>query len=205
MTPYGWAAVAINVATSLFTKSSSGGFEKAVMKALAQIQKQLNIIIEKIDVLQQNQVVIIRQLNDILLRIEKLERIVNAEFLEIHLNQNKIYNFLATSARQELENDYNDLIAKLDDIVYQKPKDSDVFRHLQELRKLAGQRLNDVSVTKYSPASFSASALKEEIYGNGDYRYNISLYDSIGLVSALYNFRVTTVWPPRLFSTRSSF
>jgi hypothetical protein len=187
MTPIGWAAVGINIATTLFSKSPNHAFEEAVLKALQQIQKQLNFIIEQIDILQKNQVEILTQLNEILIKIDNLEDIVTTEFRDLSDKMDLVYNTILIAGKEYLENDYQSAENSLTD-AYNNNRWDEFYRSIQKLRDIAQNQLDDNRITKYDTGSFKAEILKKQLLFEQHYKMNISLYDSIGLASALYNY-----------------
>ena len=72
---------------------------------LQQIQKQLNYIIEQIEVIQKNQVEILVQLNEILKRIDSVEDIITSEFRNLNEKVDLIYNTLKVSGKEKIIKD----------------------------------------------------------------------------------------------------
>lgn len=210
--PMGIAAVGISLATTIFSKGNSNGFEKALFRAIQQIQEQLIIINKKLDIITNNQIQIILQLNQILEKLDKLEDIVIDEFEAIRSKQDLIYNNIITIERQHLRSNFTDLNDKLKDAVLYNTPDK-IFEYLQDIRTIATTRLNTVDITKFRNGNFSGNQLKMEVYFNNEIKYNIPLYDSIGLLSALNSYNplsdngvnsVAIVHPIEFFSAASS-
>jgi len=210
--PMGIAAVGISLATTIFSKGNENGFEKALFKALQQIQEQLSVINKKLDIITNNQIQIVMQLNQILEKLDKLEDIVIDEFDAIRLKQNLIYNNINTIERQHLKSNFVDLNDKLRDSVMYGTSDK-IFEYLQDMRTIATTRLNTVDMTKFRTGNLSGIQLKQEVYFNNEIKYNIPLYDSIGLLSGLSTFNslndsgsntVAIVHPIEFFSVGSA-
>lgn len=141
MTPVGWAAFGINIATALFTKSSSGAFEKAVLKALHQIQQQLNYIIERID---------------------DLRGTVVEEFRELNEKIDLVYSTQLTTERESLFNDYQSATDALTDAMANGDRAA-FFAALQRMRDIAVNRLDDPAITQFNPGSLRAETLTRTV------------------------------------------
>lgn len=189
MGPLGIAAVGVSIATSLFAKRDNNGFQKALFKALKQIQAQLNVINEKIDVLHKNQTTIIQQLNEVISKLEDIEDLVANNFADLKAMSELIYTTILFLNRQELEDNYTEINNKLMDAVRDKQQEV-LYINVQALRGLLG-RLDNIDFTKYSNTDISGPSLKRQIYFSTKFKYNVSLYDSIGLLSGLVNYNPT--------------
>jgi len=186
MGPIGIAAVGISIAATLLSKDNNNGFQEALFKMLKQIQRQLDIITEKIDILHKNQIEIINQLNHIIEKIERIEDLLVEKFADIKAMDKLIYQTNRAGTKQSIADDFSELNARLKDAV-RDDNQSDIYRNLQEIRGIA-RRLDNTDFTGFINGDFDGTELKKQIYFNNAFRFNICLYDTIGLISALAGF-----------------
>lgn len=211
MTGAGWVAVGINIASTLLTKPG-GGFEKALFEALQQIQKQLNLIVEKLDIIHENQLITINQLNKIINQIQSVDDYIRYQFPFLNLKLDVLYDTINVQAKQALENEFNGLKLQIESAINNKDNNR-VFGLIENLRGIAIDKLNDISITKYSPGESSSDVFVNQIFFEKKLKYNISLYDSIGWISALFSYNPTTstgmndiaiVHPPEFYAVTTA-
>ena len=187
ITPIGWATVGIKLATIMSTSEGSHHFEKAVMAALRNIQKQLNVLIENVEIINQNQIIVLKQLQTLISKIDDIKDFVGAKFEAIALQQRLIYDLVKVGKLQELQGEIEEKNRRLGYAVNNK-NSTEQYQFIQELAGIALQKLNTKTVTRYQSGYHSSDSLKHEIVFESGFQYQISLYDSIGLTSALSNY-----------------
>jgi hypothetical protein len=189
MTPMGWAAVGINVGTAVFSRNKSGGFEKAVMKMLKHIVKQLDTIIEGISEIQKSQIEIFRQINNLLRKIELLEINLSTEFEDIRSKLDVIYSQGRAQARQEIAAEFMGLHLELEDVY--RIRLGQPMERLQKMRNLALQKTSHPALTAFSPGVVTSGMIVDLVL-SGQKRpiVPVSLYDSIGLLTAFASYDV---------------
>lgn len=189
MTPMGWAAVGINVGTAILGRNKSGGFEKAVMKMLRHIIKQLNTIIEGISEIQKGQVEIFLQINNLLRKIELLEINLETEFKEIQSKLDVIYSQGRAQARHQIAATFMGKHLELEDVY--RIRIGDPMPRLQEMRNIALQYMSHPSLTAYTPGVLSSGIMIDLVFaGQRRSILPVSLYDSIGILSAFASYDI---------------
>jgi len=187
VSPIGWVTVGIKLATILSGSNGSDGFNTAVMAALQTIMKQLNIIIEYVEVIQQTQIKILKQLNVILERINDVHELVGSKFTELARQNAMVYSLIEVSAVQRLQSDVAEANRRLGFAVANGDS-SEMYEYIQRLTGYALHDLQTITVTKFDSSFHSSADLKAKIVLREKFRYHISLYDSIGLSSSLRNY-----------------
>lgn len=185
--PIGWASVGVKIATILSGSTGSNTFSKAVMAALRNLQKQLNVLIENVAIINQNQIVIIKQLNTIIEGINDIKELVGSKFTDLSKQSGLIYNLIEVKELQDLQGDFAEYNRRLGHAI-ETSNSSDIYNFIQNLTGYALQKLNTITVTQFDPSFQPSSALKSKIIIRKNYRYQISLYDSIGLTSGLAGY-----------------
>lgn len=192
LTPYGWAAVGINIASVMAFGSNGGDFNKVMFKMLLQIQRQLNVIIEKIDVLHQNQLLILKELQNVLKEVQRTQNLVNQGFDAIRLKQNIIYQSILSIEQQKVRADFDSYNRNLKNGVIDRAdsfSDDDVFNNLQALKNLVLDRLSMKPFTRFDTVPMDNDVIKSEVlFRSSNFRYNIPLYNTIGMVPVLANY-----------------
>lgn len=189
VTPIGWASVGVKIATILSGSTGSNTFSKAVMAALQNIQKQLNVLIENVAIINQNQIIIIKQLNTIIEGINDIKDLVGSKFTELSKQSGLIYNLIEVKDLQNLQGDFAEYNRRLGHAI-ETSNSSDIYNFIQNLTGYALQKLDTITVTQFDPSFQTSSVLKTKIFIRKSYRYQISLYDSIGLSSALVGYSI---------------
>lgn len=192
MTPLGWAAIGISVATSVFSRNRSGGFEKAVMKALRNIQLQLNSIIDGINALQKGQSEILIQVAEVLNRIDRAETNLRDAIESIASRLTVVISMTRSSARDAFENSFATTNSFIEDN-YRRKQWASFYNELLRLRVIAATSTNDDILTgRMSFPSPNAAHLRDSLFTSGVRpTAPINLYDHIGLLEALANFNAT--------------
>lgn len=195
-TGFGWAAVGINLASALMSSGQNGGeFEKAVFKMLKQIQQQLNTIIEKIDILHQQQIEILKKLEKVLAEVIKTQDLVNARFDEITSQMNVIYRSILTIEKQNITHDFDAFNRNLKNALIDgvSSTSSKILQDIQGLKNLALDSLTNKVFTRYDSIPLDGQYIKDEIFFlKNNYRYKLPLYDTIGMVPILANFSISS-------------
>ncbi|HLP50927.1 MAG TPA: hypothetical protein VK154_08585 [Chitinophagales bacterium] len=193
MTPVGWTAVAINVASVMaFNNSNGKNFEKATFKMLAQIQRQLNIIIKNIDVLHKTQIEILIELKSILEEVIETQNIINRRFDEFQVKQNIMYQAILSIEQQNTQAEFNGYDRNLKNRIIDNPEtnaENEVYSNLRDMKNLMLDKLSLKAFTRFDNVSMNSQTLKEEIlFKRSNFLHNIPLYNTIGLIPVLDNY-----------------
>ena len=191
--PYGWGAVGIQIATVLLgSKDKTGEFQEYVLKALEQINLQLITINKKLDDMYYNQIDILVELHEITSKIDSLaSNVINGlgkitgqlNNLSISINQIERNNYFKQIQTNNL-NLKDKLIDNSSTI-----SDDDIFLEIRSLRNNFITHLNREHFTSHINKNLDGNLLKEKIYDSFNYLTKVSLYDKIGLISALFEYK----------------
>lgn len=190
--PMGWAAVGITVATTLLSSRGGADPHKIILKALAQIQEQLVIINKNIEQIYETQLKVLSGLNTILKEMQAQRILLTEGLMTLKRDLNRIYQGIDISNVQDVNDNYLNNLRIIHNIVIQKATgypSTTVGGCIDELVKIATQKLDNAAFTKFDEGrkSFDGSELVREILPP-ESSFNISLYDSIGLISAAANY-----------------
>lgn len=191
MTPLGWASVGIKMASILSGSNGTNTFNKAVMTALQNIQKQLNLLLDYVIIINQNQATILKQLSIILDGINEIKDLVGTKFTDLSKQTGLIYDLIEVKDLQDLRGDFEEYNRRIGHAI-DNSNSSEIFNFIQNLTGFALQRLQTVTVTQFDNSFHLSSSLKSKIILRKSYRYQISLYDSIGLSSALAGYSLSS-------------
>lgn len=192
MTPLGWAAIGISVATAVLSRNRSGGFEKAVMKALRNIQLQLNSIIDGINAIQKGQSEILLQVAEVLSRIDRAETNIQEDIKSLASRLTVLFSMTRSSARDALENSFASTNSLIEDN-YRRKAWPAFYNELLKLRIIAATTTNDDILTgRINFPAPNAAHLRDSLFINGTRpTAPINLYDHIGLIDAFATFNAT--------------
>jgi hypothetical protein len=190
--PMGWGAVGIQIASVLLSsKNKTGEFQNYVLKALEQINFQLETINKKLDDIYYNQIEILVELHKISSKIDSLSYNVlkGLESISGELNDLSISIDQVQRNRYYIQLKTNNLNLKdelIDDSSIMTTKD--VFNEIRSLRNAFSNHLSENYFTNYIDGNLDGNLLKKETYESFNYLTKVSLYDKVGLIPAAYNF-----------------
>lgn len=190
--PMGWAAIGVTVANTLYAGSQPNP-NVAIFKALAQIQKQLNFIIKGIEQIQKTQLDILNGVKAVFEEIQNLKKIQTQMFDIVLTDIRRVYQRLDDKELETYNDQYlirtNRLINIIAKNVTGYTGEKSLFNTLDDSVNMIVEELNNKIFTRHAKRGFEVSELKRDVY----YQYDttpvlISLYDSIGIISALARY-----------------
>lgn len=190
ITPLGWGAIGLNIVNTLLQSNSGGGLQ-AVMEALGVIKEQLDVILERVNAIYYTQIDILKKLDSVLDEIIYLRRITVSTLEGLSRDASRIYLAVGEDRKQH----YYDLVqsntSELRERLYStnEMQPSNDVASLRELQNLTLE-LDNRYFTGYSSQWMSGNDLYETLTKRGKYDHYISLYDSIGLISAMADFNL---------------
>jgi hypothetical protein len=182
----GIAAIGVNLATVLLSQSNGQQFEKTVLTALAEIQEQLRLVTEKLDEVYKTEIRILFKLNEILDELHKIDIKLDDRFNEIREVERLTYQAIQQNEINSIKATFNERNLRLSAAL--KRNDINAFRtSLQDIREIILGKLA-IGFTGYVNTEMTGFLLKKQILMEAKYRYNICLYNSIGLLSGLAQY-----------------
>lgn len=197
LTPIGWVAIGISLMTALMS-SGRDAFKDAVFEALSNLHKQLNYILEKLDVIYNNQIIIIKQLNQILDEIVVARKINVKKLEDISRQSVRLYSYSNNVDYARLDGSYEKILTSLKTLVYNGKDFSKSVFFINDLLNYLVVDTKSPTYTSYNLTDqvINGALLKEKIFNPHSAivtkpLYSISLHDSIGCASACASFSST--------------
>lgn len=208
--PAGWAAIGLNVATNYISKNSANNFNKVIIKALEQIQVQLELIIENIENVLETQMDILLHLNE-LYKVAIDTKIILVEGLkEIKSDQNLQNKIFELSQIEDTTDSLEKAINNLEDIIFYKSELNEL-NEIYTIKNIILSELDNNAFTKFGLTILRGKQLKEIILptvtnnSNKQIRQAQSLYNFIGLTDSLVKndftseIKITPIVHPQYF------
>lgn len=194
LTPYGWTAVGLNLVNSLLFVSKDT-FKEELFKALENLQKQLNFIIEQLNAIYNNQITILKQLQTVIDEILISRKITIDKLNEINRQNVRIYGFSTNIEYVRIQSEYEKVILNLNTYVLKRKEYNKALEYINKLVEYLVVDTKNPIFTSYNNTNpiIDGISLKENIFNPHSVETNkpiycISLHDSIGSISACASY-----------------
>ena len=192
MGPLGWGAITLNIVNSLI-QSDEPDFTSMVLEAIAELRKQIEVILDRVNSIYYTQLDILNRLNDVLEEIAQFRRITAAMLERLSRDTSRIYKAISEDLRQRYYDAVQVNTIELRQVLRPSylPSPEQNFESLKKLRNLTIE-LDNRHFTGFSARWFSGIDLHETLTVDGRYDHAISIYDTIGLASAMAGYDIVS-------------
>ncbi|MBV9877727.1 MAG: hypothetical protein JO025_23575 [Verrucomicrobia bacterium] len=189
MGPLGWGAIALNLVNALLQSGDS--VQQQILTAINQISKQLAQITRQIEEIYHVEVTILNRIAEVFDQVVELKQIAVAGLENLALQSSRIYQAITSDAMQAYYTGMqtNTLVLK-GFLTKDRPTQEQAHAALRALRDLTLQ-VGNRPFTAFERRGFGANEIYDLISNSGVYDHQISLYNVIGLATALASYDPT--------------